>query len=245
MRFEDWLVEHYDLKPSSANAYVGALKGALSKIANSANLFPGTLDEIESASQFKIIADRLREIPEFVIRNETGNSLLSSALDSYVNYLAFGYANDSDRSIQSDIQAISADRSVTDTTRAALIEARIGQGRFRKELIEKYEGRCAVTGLAVIGLLRASHIKPWAQSTNEERLDPENGLLLTPTLDALFDSGFISFRKDGTVFWLREIDHRDKAQLGPVSNLLHTPTARQAQYLEYHAASNRPARRES
>jgi putative restriction endonuclease len=47
--------------------------------------------------------------------------------------------------------------------------------------------------------LVASHTKPWRDSTNEERLDGENGLLLTPTIDHLFDKGFISFEDKGDV----------------------------------------------
>lgn len=243
MRFKDWLLMRY--KPLTADAYDGALRRQLSEIANSARLFSGRLGEIESASQFKTIADRIKELPEFGSRNKRGRRLLSNALDRYAEYLVEVDASDAARSLQSDLQAIAADQNVTDTTRAALIEARIGQGKFRKDLIKKYKGRCAVTGVEEVALLRASHIKPWAHSNNKERLDPENGLLLTPTLDALFDSGFISFRKDGTVFWLRKIDRRDRTKLGPVSGLLRTPTAKQVQYLGYHAGINRAASRKS
>jgi hypothetical protein len=77
---------------------------------------------------------------------------------------------------------------------------RVGQSIFRSGLLVYWEGRCAVTGLAVPELLRASHIKPWADSASDaERLDVFNGLLLAPHLDAAFDCGFITLADDGAV----------------------------------------------
>jgi putative restriction endonuclease len=81
-----------------------------------------------------------------------------------------------------------------------LVVQRVGQDIFRKGLIEYWEGRCAITGLAVVELLRGSHIKPWAAcDTDAERLDVFNGLLLAPQLDAAFDKGFITVGDDGSV----------------------------------------------
>lgn len=77
---------------------------------------------------------------------------------------------------------------------------RVGQDVFRKGLIDYWEGRCAITGLTVTELLRASHIKDWAVcETDAERLDVFNGLLLAPHLDAAFDRGFITIGEDGRV----------------------------------------------
>lgn len=79
-----------------------------------------------------------------------------------------------------------------------LVVQRVGQDLFREALIDFWEGRCAVTGLDVVPLLRASHIKPWAVcESNEERLDVFNGLLLAPHLDALFDGGWITIGDNG------------------------------------------------
>ena len=81
-----------------------------------------------------------------------------------------------------------------------LVVQRVGQDIFRRGLVEYWDGRCAITGLDVPDLLRASHIKPWADcNTDAERLDVFNGLLLAPHLDAVFDSGFITVAEDGTV----------------------------------------------
>lgn len=88
----------------------------------------------------------------------------------------------------------------TSTEAERLVVQRVGQSVFRDGLLDLWEGRCAVTGLAVPALLRASHIKPWADcETDAERLDVYNGILLAPHLDAAFDRGFITFGDDGAI----------------------------------------------
>jgi putative restriction endonuclease len=67
-----------------------------------------------------------------------------------------------------------------------------------------------VTGLSNNKLLRASHIYPWKLSTNTERLDKMNGLLLTPNLDQTFDQGLISFDDQGTIIIKEGIFNRDE-----------------------------------
>ncbi|CAK7069403.1 MAG: hypothetical protein KER_03036 [Kerstersia gyiorum] len=84
------------------------------------------------------------------------------------------------------------------TTRTALYQARVGQGSFRETVLLK-EPRCRMTGITNQNFLIASHIKPWAASNNYERLDGNNGLMLAPHVDRLFDKGWISFSDDGGV----------------------------------------------
>lgn len=92
---------------------------------------------------------------------------------------------------------IETDATIRETEKDALIRARRGQGMFR-ERVSLIESRCRVTGVENPVHLIASHCKPWRDSTNEERLDGENGLLLTPTIDHLFDRGFIGFEDRAT-----------------------------------------------
>jgi hypothetical protein len=95
-----------------------------------------------------------------------------------------------------------------------LVVQRVGQDVFRAGLLEYWDGRCAVTGLAVPELLRASHIKPWADcDTDAERLDVFNGLLLAPHLDAVFDKGFVTVASDRTVVVSEELDVAARALL--------------------------------
>lgn len=88
---------------------------------------------------------------------------------------------------------------VCDTEREATVRQRIGQDLFRQGQMTLWGGRCAITGLAVPELLRASHAKPWAVATDIERLDVFNGFLLAAHLDAAFDAGLITVRHDGVV----------------------------------------------
>ena len=95
-------------------------------------------------------------------------------------------------------QQLMCDQTIPETERAQLIKARRGQGRFRTN-VESVEKACRLTGLKEKQFLIASHIKPWQVSSNYERLDGNNGLLLSPHIDKLFDKGWISFSDDGKV----------------------------------------------
>lgn len=96
-----------------------------------------------------------------------------------------------------------------------LVVQRVGQDIFRYGLLEYWEGRCAITGLVVPELLRASHIKPWADCASDaERLDVFNGLLLAPHLDAAFDRGFITVADDGVVVVSATLDEAARGTLG-------------------------------
>lgn len=89
-------------------------------------------------------------------------------------------------------------KTLDKTEQEQVIVSRLGQGNFRRNVIRLW-GSCSVTGLQNVTLLRASHIKPWKNSSNQERLNPFNGLLLTPNYDFLFDKGYISFKNNGDV----------------------------------------------
>ena len=102
------------------------------------------------------------------------------------------------RVVQKFYQATTTMPKSTDAER--WVVQRVGQNIFRKALLDYWQGRCCVTGLAVPELLRASHIQPWALChTDEQRLDVFNGLLLSPNLDALFDGGWVTFMADGAM----------------------------------------------
>jgi hypothetical protein len=99
-----------------------------------------------------------------------------------------------------------ADTSVRETERQAIARARVGQGLF-KERVSEIETKCRITGVENPVHLVASHCKPWRDSTNQERLDGENGLLLTPSIDHLFDRGFIGFENNGRLL-ISPVAHR-------------------------------------
>lgn len=105
------------------------------------------------------------------------------------------------------------------TTRDALIKARVGQGKFRAALIERWGGKCSVTGLAHEEVLIASHIKPWSLcDSKRDRWSPANGLLLTPNLDKLFDTGLIGFGEDFRMLLSPRLKTFTAAKFGATGN---------------------------
>jgi hypothetical protein len=123
---------------------------------------------------------------------------------------------------------------LTPTEKLALVKARRGQGKFREELVD-YWDHCAVTACGVLGLLVASHIKPWKCSDNTERLDQFNGLLLSPNLDRAFDRGLITFEETGQIIISKQMTARDKKALGIHTGMrLRKPSLRHFPYLAHH-----------
>jgi putative restriction endonuclease len=138
--------------------------------------------------------------------------------------------------IESEIES---DQKLLATEREALIVARRGQGLFKQRVMQ-LENRCRITGVTNPTHLRASHCKPWRDSNNEERVNGENGLLLTPTMDHLFDRGFISFEDSGLLI-VSPIAHPPSLNLMGVETdrmiRVGSFTKRQKQFLDYHRES--------
>ena len=126
--------------------------------------------------------------------------------------------------------------SLSETERHRLISARMGQGLFRQRVLER-ERRCRITGVERQIHLVASHCKPWRVANNDERLDGENGLALTPSIDHLFDKGFISFEDNGRLLISPVADQSALARMGvPTGNSFSAGVFSHGQkrYLDYH-----------
>lgn len=93
-------------------------------------------------------------------------------------------------------QVIQEDEALSPTEREQLVRSRVGQGAFRLHVMT-FEKACRLTGVTDDRFLIASHIKPWRGCNNSERLDGQNGLMLAPHVDKLFDRGWISFADNG------------------------------------------------
>lgn len=78
-------------------------------------------------------------------------------------------------------------------------KARVNQGFFRKAVLSSYSSTCCITGICTPQLLIASHIKPWKDSTANEKTDPRNGVCLNALHDKAFDQGYITIAKDYTI----------------------------------------------
>jgi putative restriction endonuclease len=135
---------------------------------------------------------------------------------------------------------VEGDPRIPETEREQLIIARQGQGLFKQRVME-LENRCRITLVANPSHLRASHCKPWRDSNNAERLNGENGLLLTPSIDHLFDRGFISFENDGRLIVSPVADHHSLNRMGvETDRIVHVGPFSEGQrgFLDYHRSAN-------
>lgn len=117
---------------------------------------------------------------------------------------------------EDEIDKISRNSEIPETEQEQLITARKGQGLFRDSLIA-FWGKCCISQSDLTGVLIASHIKPWIDSNDEERLNKFNGLLLTPNYDALFDRGLISFNDKGEIL-ISKLLSEDQCKIFAIHN---------------------------
>ena len=137
-------------------------------------------------------------------------------------------------SIEKDIKDIETDQNLSATEKDRLIKSRLGQGIFRDKLIGLAGGRCSVTNCSESSLLIASHIKPWSQASNRERLDEYNGLLLIPNFDALFDKGYITFSSEGNIIVSNYLPEEEKAIFRISEDMKIELHENSQKYMEFH-----------
>ena len=122
-----------------------------------------------------------------------------------------------------------------ETERKGLVTSRVGQGAYRKRIIHRWEYKCAVTGFDKLNVLIASHIVPWADSSDNERLDVYNGILLSPTYDALFDKHLITFENSGKIILSSAIETQAFHKIGVTGQeRIQSLSAFNHDYLEKH-----------
>lgn len=136
---------------------------------------------------------------------------------------------------EADVAAIRGGAG-TPAWREAVVLARRGQGKYREQLLDLWERRCAVTGCTLLDVVRASHALPFSRADIDACLDPHNGLPLVANLDALFDRGLIGFDATGDMICHPDLGHADRAMLGVPAPLRKAPNARQQAYLAQHRA---------
>ena len=211
MDFVEWM-KSAGLSEQSAKNYVGALTGRLTNWAISHQLTKKQLANIFDLSEFLAVAEQLRQTPEFIDRNSTGNGMYAAALTNYQKYLGALGAATSTRNTeygphQRQVTVIEAqhaefDPKGQDDARERVLRQvvqRRGQQKFRKALIVAYGGRCAITGCPVTALLEAAHVTPYlGPDTNSIT----NGLLLRADLHTLWDLGLIAVEPGKRTVWV-------------------------------------------
>jgi hypothetical protein len=211
MDFIEWM-KSTGRSEKSANSYQGALKGCLTNWARTYGLTTNPIVDTPNLSEFAALSEKLRQTPEFLDRNETGNGMYAAALSNYQKYLQanallerkqaeYGPHRQQVEKIESTSSEPFDPKSQEDARERVLREIvqRRGQHKFRKSLICAYGGRCAITGCSVAPLLEAAHITPY--------LGPEtnavtNGLLLRADIHTLWDLGLIAVDPEAHTVWV-------------------------------------------
>ena len=120
------------------------------------------------------------------------------------------------------------------TEKYQLVRSRVGQGQYRSNL-ERHEAGCRITGITDKRFLTASHIKPWARSDDFEKLDGNNGLLLSPHIDRLFDRGYVSFEDSGQLMFSPFLPSDVAAAWNLNNPAIEKPlSSKQAVYMDFH-----------
>lgn len=137
------------------------------------------------------------------------------------------------REVELTINSIAENGKLTKTEKEQLIKSRVGQIFFKKALLN-VEKKCRLCGVSDERFLIASHIKPWSKSDDAERLDVNNGLLLCPNHDALFDKGYISFDNNGTILISDSLDEMTKVFLNINETMNFNISKEQQNYMKWH-----------
>lgn len=226
--FHDFLQKSQTL--STANHYESGLR-AVSKDMLREGVIIKPLEEM-TAPEFEIAIFTILHNDFFIDKNTRGKRMYSNSIKQYQSFLK-SIATQEDY-IQAE-NAIRNDISILETDRDQLVKARIGQGIFRDKLIAKYSA-CIISGISDDRLLVASHVKPWIVSNNVERLDVENGLLLSSLYDKMFDIGLITFENNGKIQISSSIKESDRQKFGLNTNICYDlkVTDSLKEHLEYH-----------
>ena len=206
--FSNWLVRNTALSSSSVYKY----SHAVATISREMLSFGIIFQPIESMNliELDIAIAHIFAASLFIEKNKTGNSMYSNALKHFR-----AFRKDQADVIETEyVNQHSSLIHLSETERLELVKSRIGQGLFRTRVLSRYSNHCLITGIDNPRLLVASHIKPWASATNEERLNPNNGLCLSPTYDRLFDIGLITFKDSGEIIVSSHLSRQNRLRLG-------------------------------
>lgn len=148
-----------------------------------------------------------------LVKNTIQGAYKSANYPALFSYIRDCFSEYKRQLLNDQIDEICNDELLDATEKDALVKMRVGQGYFKDKLLMKYQSKCVLCGLACKELLVASHIRPWAESAGNERLDVNNGLLLCVTHDALFDKHLISFDQEGHIAISQRLSKADQKLL--------------------------------
>lgn len=189
-----------------------------------------------------LLAELLRSFPAmavkaedaFRVNSEAGLAALLQRASSLSRALPCQAATDYHQAVDKELAKLSEGVAGTEVER--MVRQRVGQHKFREAMLNYWGASCAVTGVTIPEVLRASHAKPWAECrTDSERLDVFNGFLLSANLDALFDRFLISFDECGSLILSSKLEGTDLNPLGIWPNMkLRWVSQHHLPYLSFH-----------
>lgn len=215
MNFKRWLIEQ-NKSESTAQKYNSVIYGSFKKWLPSYEVPTNLID-------FLALKQELEELSTYSDRNKKGNNMYSAALNCYEQYI-----KDSSNQI-----AIHSQDSLQQLEQKRLVKVRLAQQKFRKNVFD-INNKCIITDCVDESLLIASHIKPWAQSTELEKIDGYNGLLLTPTYDRLFDKGLMTFGENNQIIYSPKLSQNSKECLHLLQVVKFDFHQKHKIYLKYH-----------
>jgi len=184
-------------------------------------IFVITLETIKK-EQYEAALNRAKEYSNMIISEESEDEKTGYVLSNAVEI-----------ELLDEVDSLIKRSKLDITVKEQWSNIRIGQERFRKDLIKYWNGCCAVTGFQETRILRASHIKPWRLSNDYERLDLFNGLLLIPNLDAVFDQALITFDEHGKII-IHPSFKKNAILLGITEDMAIALDDRHQKYMAYH-----------
>lgn len=225
--FYHYMVKFGGFAKKTSGDYVTRMKFLAHDYSLDETLTKEKIDEILRQEDFK-------RQERSVYTSKKSLSDFRAGLNKFLAFINSDYHKRIADSIITEIKAVENDNTIKMTEKDSIVKSRIGQGIFRKGLIEYWHG-CAISQCPLTWMLIASHIKPWRDADNQERLDPYNGLLLLPNYDKLFDLGYISFNSKGKIMYSRLLDKFDRETIGLTNNLHLVKLEEQhLKYLKYH-----------
>lgn len=225
--FYHYMVKFGGIAKKTSGDYVTRMKFLAHDYSLDETLTKEKIDEILRQEDFK-------RQERSVYTSKKSLSDFRAGLNKFLAFINSDYHKRIADSIITEIKAVENDNTNKMTEKDSIVKSRIGQGIFRKGLIEYWHG-CAISQCPLTWMLIASHIKPWRDADNQERLDPYNGLLLLPNYDKLFDLGYISFNSKGKIMYSRLLDKFDRETIGLTNNLHLVKLEEQhLKYLKYH-----------
>ncbi len=161
------------------------------------------------------------------------DKIRNALVNYYINSHESVHDQESLQQEAKEIEIFLNEHNLEGIDKTVVAKARINQGVFRERLIRKYK-KCCLCGADNVELLISSHIKPWSESSSTERTDVNNGLLLCPNHDRLFDKGYISFDENGQILMSTLLDEHNRIFMNVNADMSIDMSDQTKNYMEYH-----------